>query len=173
MTLAESYRELAEVVIAGFAKQRLTLATAESLTGGLLAGALTEIPGASEVYRGGVVSYATDLKQHLLGVDQALLAQHGPVHPEVAESMARGVRHLLSADIGVATTGVAGPATQGAPVGTVWVAVMGPGHDARVRDAHTSGSREQIRAHTVTTALTDLVQVLHINCGISGEASEK
>ena len=86
-----------------------TLAVAESLTGGLLAAALTEIPGSSAAFRGGVVSYATDLKAALLGVPSDLLDQHGAVHPAVAAAMAQGACRRLTASVGAATTGVAGP----------------------------------------------------------------
>ena len=104
-----------------------TVALAESLTGGLLASTLIEVPGASKTVRGGVVAYATDLKQSVLGVDGALLAAHGPVHPDVARQMAEGVRGRLDADVGISTTGVAGPDPQGGqPVGTVHIAIATP-----------------------------------------------
>jgi nicotinamide-nucleotide amidase len=100
---------------------------AESLTGGMLCSALIDVPGASAVVRGGVVSYATDLKHRLLGVDAGLLAANGPVDPDVATQMAHGVRERLGADWGVATTGVAGPDPQdGIAAGTVYIAVAGP-----------------------------------------------
>ena len=95
-----------------------TVATAESLTGGLVAAALTDVPGASSAFRGGVVAYATELKAEALGVDVALLKAHGPVYAPVAAAMAEGVRERLQATIGVATTGVAGPDPQnGYPAG--------------------------------------------------------
>ncbi|WP_431037229.1 CinA family protein [Streptomyces sp. P6-2-1] len=104
-----------------------TVAVAESLTGGLVAAELTAAPGASAAFRGSVTAYATELKHRLLGVDPALLAREGAVHPEVAAHMASGVRDALGADWGAATTGVAGPEPQdGRPVGTVYVAVAGP-----------------------------------------------
>ncbi len=104
-----------------------TVAVAESLTGGLVAAALTSIPGASVVVRGGIVAYATDLKAALLGVPADLLARHGPVDPGVAAAMAAGVRARLGACYGVATTGVAGPGpADGKPQGTVFIAVDGP-----------------------------------------------
>jgi nicotinamide-nucleotide amidase len=120
-----------------------TVAVAESLTGGMLCSALVDVPGASAVVRGGVVSYATDLKHRLLGVDAGLLAANGPVDPDVAAQMAHGVRERLGADWGVATTGVAGPDPQdGIPAGTVYVAVAGPlfsggfgGGDVSIGDA--------------------------------------
>lgn len=104
----------------------LTLAVAESLTGGAVTAAIVDVPGASVCLRGGVVAYATDLKAELLGVDAALLARRGAVDPEVALAMAAGVRERLGADLGLATTGVAGPDPQdGAAPGTFHVAVAG------------------------------------------------
>ena len=113
-----------------------TVAIAESLTGGLVAAALTDIPGASVVVRGGVLAYATDLKSQVLGVVESLLARAGAVDADVAEQMASGVRSLMGATYGLATTGVAGPdQVEGKPVGTVYVAVAGPGS---CRHAHRS-----------------------------------
>ncbi|WP_250448154.1 CinA family protein, partial [Actinotalea sp. C106] len=106
---------------------RRTVAVAESLTGGALTDGLVTVPGASRCLRGGVVAYATDLKHELLGVDETLLSRDGPVHPDVARAMAQGVRVRLTADYGLATTGVAGPDPQGGrPPGTFHVAVAGP-----------------------------------------------
>lgn len=137
-----------------------SVATAESLTGGLVAAALTAVPGASAVVRGGVVTYATDLKARLLGVDADLLAQAGPVDPRVAEGMARGVRALLGATYGVATTGEAGPESgSGQPVGTVYVAVAGP-QGCQVRRLVVSGGREQVRAAATDAALELLGRLL-------------
>jgi nicotinamide-nucleotide amidase len=105
-----------------------TVATAESLTGGLLGAELTAMPGSSATFAGGIVAYATALKASLLGVPEDLLARHGAVHPEVAVAMAEGVRDRLGATYGLAVTGVAGPEPQdGRPVGTVHLAVAGPG----------------------------------------------
>lgn len=123
--------DLAVRVLDLLAERGETLAVAESLTGGLVAGLLTGVPGASRVLRGSVTAYATGVKQELLGVESALLRARGAVDPEVARQMAGGARRLLRADWGIATTGVAGPAPQdGAPVGTVFVAVAGPSADA-------------------------------------------
>lgn len=123
-----------------------TLAVAESLTGGLVAATLVDVPGASRVLRGGVVAYATDLKTALLGVDPGLLAAHGAVHPEVAAQMARGVRERLRADVGLATTGVAGPDPQdGRSAGTVFVAVS-TADGERVRELAIEGGRAEVRA---------------------------
>ena len=96
-------------LVAELTRRGLTIAVAESLTGGLLVAELIAVPGASLVVRGGVVAYATDLKEELLGVDAALLAASGPIHPDVARQMADGVRRRLGADIGISTTGAAGP----------------------------------------------------------------
>jgi nicotinamide-nucleotide amidase len=104
-----------------------TLVTAESLTGGLVGAAVTAVPGCSSVYRGGVVTYATDLKAQLLEVDEDLLREVGAVHPRVVRAMAEGAARLLGADYAVATTGVAGPSAQdGRPPGTVFVGVRAP-----------------------------------------------
>lgn len=122
-----------------------SLATAESLTGGLVGAVLTEIAGASLTYRGGVVAYATDLKEQLLGVPGSLLASRGAVDPDVAVAMAEGVRQRLGATWGLALTGVAGPDSQdGKPVGTVYVGVAGP-DGSSVVSLLLSGEREVIR----------------------------
>lgn len=139
-----------------------TLAVAESLTGGAVAAALVDVPGASAVLRGGVVAYATDLKAALLGVPADLLAREGAVHPDVATAMARGVRAGLGADWGVATTGVAGPDPQdGHPPGEFHVAVVGPGTE-RVRSAAPAGdrTRAQVREAAREAALALLLDVI-------------
>ena len=136
------------------------MAVAESLTGGLVAAALTEVPGASVVVRGGVLAYATDLKAAVLGVDEGLLAQVGPVDADVAGQMADGVRLLMGATYGLATTGVAGPdEVDGKPVGTVYVAVAGPG-SARVKALRLTGDRGEVRAQSVLAVLTLLAEEL-------------
>ena len=137
-----------------------TVATAESLTGGRLAAVLTDTPGASETYRGGVVTYATELKTTLLHVDEAIVAQHGVVSPECAKAMASGVRALAGTTYGVATTGVAGPSEQeGKPPGTVFVGLAGPGLVEAVA-LELNGKRRQIQDATVREALTALAEVL-------------
>ena len=144
---------LAARLLAALEARHRTLAVAESLTGGAVSAALVAVPGASRVLRGAVVSYATDLKHTLLGVDADLLAASGAVHPQVARQMAEGVRTALGADVGLATTGVAGPdPADGQPVGTVYVAVAGPRH-AEVRALALAGTRETIRAASVTQVL--------------------
>lgn len=128
------------------------LAVAESLTGGLLCAAVVSVPGASQVLRGGLVAYATEAKQALLGVPQALLERHGAVHPDVAAAMASGAAARLGCRWAVATTGVAGPESQdGHPVGTVHLAVHGP--VSRTRSLLLPGGREQVRQGAVQAAL--------------------
>lgn len=140
-------------VVAQMRRAGLTLACAESLTGGALVSAFVEVPGASAVVRGGVVAYATDLKTELLGVDPGLLAARGPVDPVVAREMADGVRLRLGADVGLATTGVAGPGTQhGHPVGTIFVAVATVRRTA-VRPLRLAGNRDALRRATVLAAI--------------------
>ncbi len=141
-------------LVADLTSRGLTLATAESLTGGLVAGAITTVPGSSVVLRGGAVTYATDVKASLLGVDADLLSRVGAVDPDVALAMADGARRVFAADLAVATTGVAGPTEQdGRPVGTVFVAVVGDGI-RRVRRLALDGGRAEIRAATVAAAIT-------------------
>ena len=137
-----------------------TVAIAESLTGGLVAAALTDIPGASRVVRGGVLAYATDLKAQVLGVDETLLARAGAVDADVAGQMATGVRSLMGATYGLATTGVAGPdQVEGKPVGTVYVAVAGSG-SSRVKALSLPGDRGEVRAHSVLAVLSLLTEEL-------------
>jgi nicotinamide-nucleotide amidase len=137
-----------------------TLAVAESLTGGLLAASLVEIPGASVVFRGGIVAYATDLKSALLGVPAALLERYGAVHAEVASAMAEGVRGRMDATFGVATTGVAGPdPADGQPVGTVHIAATGPLGVLR-RKLSLAGDRRSIQDQAVMESLRLLLGML-------------
>ena len=148
-------------VLASLGRAGRSLAVAESLTGGMLAATLVDVPGASSVFRGAVVAYATDLKSALLGVDSALLDSRGAVDPEVARQMAAGVRDRLGADVGVATTGVAGPDPQdGQPPGTVFVAVDVRGGLSQVQALVLDGDRAAVRAATVQAALTLLRDVV-------------
>ena len=118
---------LAAVVVATLRDRSQTLATAESLTGGLVGATLTDVPGASAVYRGGLIVYATELKAELAHVSVQTLAADGPVAARTAAQLARGAADVCGADWGLATTGVAGPDPQdGHPVGQVYVAVAGP-----------------------------------------------
>lgn len=149
----EGTEKLPAVVARLLVERGATLAVAESLTGGQLAAVLVSVPGVSAAFRGSVTAYATDVKSGLLGVDAALLAAEGAVHPRVAQEMAEGVRSRLSGTYGVATTGVAGPDPQdGRPVGEVHIAVSGPEGTVVVSPSF-SGDRERIRTLAVVRAL--------------------
>lgn len=162
-----SPRPVAERVVAQLALRGEHLAVAESLTGGLLASALVDVPGASAVFSGGVVAYATELKATLLDVDALLLAERGPVDADVAVQMARGARARLAldgrpADHALATTGVAGPDPQdGHPAGTVWIALSSDAGD-EVRSLTVVGDRTAVREATVDAALELLAQRLGV-----------
>lgn len=137
-----------------------TVATAESLTGGLVCAALTELAGASDVVRGALVVYATELKSSLLDVDDGVLAEHGAVHPSVAETMAVEVRSRCGADWGIGLTGVAGPDPQdGVAVGTVHLGFAGPA-DTKVVTRRLAGDRQAVRAAAVRVALEQFAEVV-------------
>jgi len=160
----EAARELATEIIGLLTRTGETVAAAESLTGGLVAAALTDVPGSSNVFRGGVVAYATELKAQVLGVDVAMLKKHGPVYAPVASAMAEGVRQRLGATFGVATTGVAGPGPQdGQPAGTVHIAVSLAG-DTVVRTMALAGDRDEVRRLTVERVLGLLLGRLREEC---------
>lgn len=137
-----------------------TVATAESLTGGMLGAALTDLAGVSAVYRGGVVVYATELKEQLAGVPGGQLDRDGPVHPDTAVAMAAGVRERLAATYGLSTTGVAGPDPQdGIAAGTVYVAAAGP-TATRVERLQLAGDRLAVRRETVRAVLALAVELV-------------
>jgi nicotinamide-nucleotide amidase len=153
-------RETAKLAIDLLVAGSQTVGTAESLTGGLVAAALTAVPGASAVFRGGIVAYAADLKQSLLGVPPDLLERVGTVHRDVALAMARGARERLAAQVGLGTTGVAGPdPADGQPVGTVHIALA-----TATRAVHVplsiGGTRDAIRQATVDHVLELLLRTL-------------
>jgi len=159
-TEAGGVRSDVVAVHAQLAERDATLAVAESLTGGLLGAALTAMPGASGTFRGGVLVYATDLKETLGGVPGPLLDAEGAVSAEVAAAMAAGVRDRTGATYGVALTGVAGPDVQeGHPPGTVFVAVAGPS-GGQVRSLRLPGDRAEIRRRAVDAALDMLRDVV-------------
>jgi len=147
-------------VIGLLTERGLSVAVAESLTGGLLGAALTAVPGASAVFRGGVIAYATDIKSALLGVPEDLLARCGAVHPETAAAMAAGARAKLGASAGLATTGVAGPdPAEGKPPGTVHIAAA-LGDRSAGRALALAGDRAKIRRDTVDQCLSLLWELL-------------
>lgn len=139
----------------------LTIATAESCTGGLLGHAITEIAGSSDYYVGGVVAYSNALKVSLLGVSEATLADYGAVSPETAREMAHGARSRLGADVGLGTTGIAGPggATPGKPVGLVCVAIATP-DETIVHGWNFAGDRSAIKDQTAVAALRALLNIV-------------
>jgi nicotinamide-nucleotide amidase len=146
-----------------------TVATAESLTGGRLAARLTEAPGSSKVFLGGVVSYATEVKKSVLGVPQEVVDEHGVVSAQCARAMAEGARRLLGAAYGVSTTGVAGPDTQeGKPPGTVYVGLAGP-EETSVVPLDLEGDRGEITAATVLSAVEALAKEIGIPAGRRSE----
>lgn len=159
------FEELAHEVVALASKKKVWISVAESLTGGLVAATLVSVPGASAVFSGGVVAYNLQVKRSLLGVDPDVLNAHGAVHPEVARQMARGVRYACAvandegavahADIGISTTGVAGPDPDPLtrqPAGTVWIGLSSSkGEVAKALELR--GSRSEIRKQTVEAVL--------------------
>ena len=162
---ADGAADVVTEVIARLIERGLTIAIAESLTGGLLVAELIKVPGASATVLGGVVAYNTALKHSVLGVDASLLQDYGPVHPEVARQMADRVRTALAvdgvpADIGLSTTGVAGPGPQdGHPAGTVYLG-LAIGEDVSSLRLELGGDRAAIREKTVSESLLWLGVVL-------------
>ena len=136
-----------------------TLVTAESLTGGGIGNALTAVPGASLVYKGGVISYVNDVKRDALGVPQEILDRYGAVSAWTAGYMSSGVRKLLQADIAVSVTGLAGPGGDefGHPVGTVYIG-YDSNHHSLVKEYHFSGTREEVRRQTIEAALNLILE---------------
>ena len=148
-----------EQVVLGLLKEKgLTLGTAESCTGGLVAKRLTDLPGASAVFKGGVVSYTSEVKAGVLGVPQAMLDEFGAVSEPVARAMAQGARKVLGCDLAVSLTGVAGPDRddRGNPVGLIYVALDTP-EGTRVRELHLINGRARIRTVAATNAF-DMVR---------------
>ena len=151
---AEDDRPVAEIVLDLAREQRLSLGTAESCTGGLVAAGLTSVPGASDVFRGGVVAYENEVKIARLGVPEDTLTAHGAVSAETATAMARGAREALGADIAVADTGIAGPGggTPEKPVGLVYLHASAPGGEL-ARELQLPGDREAVRVRATAAAL--------------------
>jgi nicotinamide-nucleotide amidase len=146
--------------VAALTERGQSLATAESLTGGLVSARIVDVPGASVVFRGGIVAYSADAKVDQLRVPPELIDAVGTVHPDVALAMAEGIRKVFGASYGLATTGVAGPgAHQGHRAGTAFVAVAGP-NGARVEAVTASGDRSQVRNTAVDVVLSLLTATL-------------
>lgn len=152
--------ELAARVVAEYAARGWLLATEESLTAGLLGATITTVPGASAVYRGGFITYATDVKASIGGVDAESLALHGAVASSTAEQMASNAAERCGAQVGLALTGVAGPDPQeGHPAGTVWLGWRSPDQVA-ARCLSLSGGRGEIREQAVAAALAQALELL-------------
>lgn len=152
--------ELRKAVLAALKERRLTVATAESCTGGLLSAALTDLGGSSSVFKGGVVSYWTEVKGEVLGVSRETLDCYGAVSPQTAQEMAERARELVGSDLGISVTGVAGPDRdeRGNPVGCVYVA-LSDGEKTVVRRPPNLGTeRGEIRQNTVEYALKLLLK---------------
>ena len=155
--------DLASVVIEAARARSLHLGTAESCTGGLVGGRLTDIPGSSSVYLGGVVCYSNELKSSLLDVPPSLIAAHGAVSEPVALAMAEGAVRRLEVDLAVSVTGIAGPdgGSDEKPVGTVWLGLAGPG-GTEARRSMFGGGRHEIRARAAQAALHLLLRRLRL-----------
>ena len=139
--------------------KKLTISCAESCTGGSVSKAITDVSGCSAVFYGGVVSYANEVKMKVLGVSEETLSSFGAVSRETAIEMAEGVKRACGTDIGISTTGIAGPdgGTEEKPVGTVWIGWSLHG-ETRARKFHFSGDRDEVRAQTVTEAVRGMLE---------------
>ncbi len=142
----------------------VTLATAESCTGGLISHRITNVSGASAVFQGAVVAYANAVKTGVLGVPEAILAAHGAVSAPVALAMAQGARRVFQADYSVAVTGIAGPdgGTAEKPVGTVYIGAAGETM-AQARLYHFAGDRAAVKIQTAEAALAFLLEILELS----------
>ena len=154
-------------LVRGLERAGLTIATGESLTAGMVASHIADVPGASAVLQGGVVAYQVSVKRDVLGVDAVLLERYGPVHPEVAEQMAIGAARACGARIGVSTTGVAGPEPHGGhPAGTVyigWAVLDAAGTEASAQGhelLQLTGGRAEVRQATVDAVVALGEQIL-------------
>jgi len=161
---------LAADVIQVLKAQGLTVATCESLTGGMICSTLVDVPGASQVVRGGLITYQTDVKTLLAGVDAALIQAKGVVSASVAEAMAKGARKRLLADIAVSATGMASPGSpEEPPAGTVFVGVASE-RGVRAIPLNLVGSRQEIRRQTVEAALVAILQEVNGSSPVQKES---
>lgn len=173
MTVTEQkISELAQQLGKCLKEQRLTLATAESCTGGWVAKAITDLPGSSEWFEGSIVCYSNALKQGLLGVSEKTLEGFGAVSRETVTAMTEGVFERTPADVAISVSGIAGPDGGSAekPVGTVWLCWGKRGEEASALEFHFEGDREAVRLQSVEKALSSVMDLLA--CGKRGEVSE-
>lgn len=153
-------KDNAALLIHTLTARGLKIATAESLTGGMLAASLVDVPGASKAYVEGIVAYAAAAKERTLGISREILDAHGTIAAETAEAMAAGAAALSGADMAVSTTGNAGPdADEGKPVGLVYVSVL-YGGAFLTKEYHLSGTRNEIRSQVVDLAVDQCLSVL-------------
>lgn len=159
---AEEFTTEVTEILALLRARRESLSVAESLTGGLLGGALTQVPGSSDVFLGGVVAYNARIKSELLDIPAELIADRGVVSREVAVAMASAVARRMGSDWAIATTGVAGPgASEGVAAGTVWIAIAGPAPGLPLSQLLTlHGGRQEIRIATIARALEAFTRIL-------------
>jgi nicotinamide-nucleotide amidase len=149
----------AKTVIERLIERDETVAIAESLTAGGLGHALTQIPGASEVFLGGIIAYSTHAKENLLGVSEGAITKHSVVSEKVAQEMAQGVRAKFATTWGISTTGIAGPGDyQGIAAGTVWIAIVGPVPETL--HLQLDGGREQVREGAISSAIGTFARIL-------------
>ena len=148
----------ANALIQALTERHLTVATCESLTGGMICAALVDVPGASKVVRGGLITYQTDVKTLLAHVEEGLIAQYGVVSAEVAKAMAKGAREQLHADIAISATGMASPGGEAEPpAGTVFVG-LASAKGVRAIPLHLTGDRMSIRQQTVEQAIQAIAE---------------
>lgn len=159
---SQKARRLAQLLKALCCEHHLTVAVAESLTGGLLGAQISTTPGSSEYFLGGIISYSVTIKQEILKVSEDTINVHGVVSAQCAEEMARGVRRLCGAEIGIALTGYAGPAShESEKVGEVWISVVDSEGAFTSRYCFGDVGRDVVRQKTVEQALEDLVACAH------------
>ena len=163
--MSRSFTDLASSVLETYRRAKLKLATAESCTGGMVAAALTDIAGSSDVVERGFVTYSNEAKTELLGVPVVTIAAHGAVSAQVASAMAQGTLAHAPVDVAVSVTGIAGPggATTGKPVGLVYFAVARKGGDCRVERHNYQGERAAIRGAATERALELLLEIVRAN----------
>ena len=153
-------REIGRLLV----RRNLTLATAESCTGGLIAHRITNVPGSSDYFERGFITYSNRSKTELLGIEPRLLSRHGAVSRPVAREMAVGARRASGASVGLGVTGIAGPVSDESkkPVGLVYIAVCGPDGSTLIEKCHFTGTRVQIKKQSAEAALSLLIEALRI-----------